>query len=62
VVKSPKFSKKEEYNGTEIRNLMASGRKWKHLVPPAVAKVVEDVGGLERMRALARSDTRPQEW
>jgi nicotinamide-nucleotide adenylyltransferase len=62
VVKSPRFSKKEEYNGTKIRNLMTSGRKWKHLVPPAVAKVVEDVGGLERMRALARSDTRPQEW
>ena len=62
VVKSPKFSKKEEYNGTKIRNLMVSGKKWKHLVPPAAAKVIEEVGGLERMRALARSDTRPQEW
>lgn len=62
AVKSPRFEKKKEYNGTYIRNLIASNKKWKHLVPAAVARVIEDIGGQERMRALSRSDSRPQEW
>jgi nicotinamide-nucleotide adenylyltransferase len=62
AVKSPRFEKKKEYNGTSIRNLIISGKKWKHLVPAAVARVIEDAGGPERMRALSRSDSRPQEW
>lgn len=62
AVKSPRFEKKKEYNGTVIRGLIVSGKKWKHLVPAAVARVIEDAGGVERMRALARSDSKPQEW
>jgi nicotinamide-nucleotide adenylyltransferase len=62
AVKSPRFEKKKEYNGTSIRGLIASNKKWKHLVPAAVARVIEDVRGPERMRALVRSDSRPQEW
>ena len=62
AVKSPKFAKKEEYNGSYIRRLMLSGSKWKQLVPPAVAKVIEQVNGIERMKVLAGSDTNPQRW
>lgn len=62
AVKSPKFSKKEEYNGTNIRRLMLSGNKWRQLVPPAVAKVIDQIGGVERMKMLAGSDTNPQRW
>jgi nicotinamide-nucleotide adenylyltransferase len=62
TIKSPKFAKKEEYNGSNIRRLMLSGSKWKQLVPPAVARVIEQVGGIERMRVLAGSDTNPQRW
>ena len=61
-VKSPKFAKKEEYNGTNIRRLMLAGGQWKRLVPPAVAKVIEQVGGVGRVKILAGSDTNPQRW
>lgn len=62
AVKSPKFAKKEEYNGTNIRRLMLAGGQWKRLVPPAVARVIEQVNGIERMRVLAGSDSNPQRW
>ncbi len=61
-VRKPKFEKKREYNGTNIRRLIASGGSWKVLVPPAVAKAIEDVNGIERIRVLARSDTDPARW
>jgi len=62
AVKSPQFAKKEEYNGSNIRRLMLSGKQWKQMVPPAVARVIDRVGGIERMNVLAGSDTNPQRW
>ncbi len=62
AVRKPDFEKKKEYNGTNIRNLIVSDKKWRHLVPAAVARVIEDTGGVERMKALSHSDSRPQEW
>ena len=62
AIKSPKFSKKEEYNGSNIRRLMLSGNKWRELVPPAAARVIDEIGGVERMKVLAGSDTNPQRW
>jgi nicotinamide-nucleotide adenylyltransferase len=62
AVKNPMFAKKEEYNGTNIRHLMQDGKAWKHLVPPAVAKVIQQVGGIERIKVLAGSDSNPQRW
>lgn len=62
AIKSPRFAKKEEYNGTNIRRLMLSGRQWKQFVPPAVAKVIEQIGGIERMKVLECSDSNPQRW
>jgi nicotinamide-nucleotide adenylyltransferase len=61
-IKSPKFAKKEEYNGTNIRRLMLTGGQWKRLVPPAAANVIEQAKGIERMRVLAGSDSNPQRW
>lgn len=62
AVKSPAFAKKEEYNGTNIRRLMLAGGQWKQLVPPAVARVIEQINGIERMRVLAGSESNPQRW
>jgi nicotinamide-nucleotide adenylyltransferase len=60
--KSPRFAKREEYNGTNIRRLMLASDKWKNLVPPAVAKMIEQVNGVERITMLAGSDSNPQRW
>ena len=62
TVKSPKFAKKEEYNGTAIRRLMLAGKHWEQQVPPAVARVIHQVKGIERLKVLAGSDSNPQRW
>jgi nicotinamide mononucleotide adenylyltransferase len=37
---------------TAVRRLMGLGQPWEHLVPPAVARLVRDLGWLERLRLL----------
>lgn len=64
AVRVPEFAKRQEYNGTNIRSLIVAGKKeeWERLVPPAIAKAIEDVDGIERMKVLARSDSDPARW
>lgn len=62
TVKTPKFAKKDKYNGTSIRRLMLEGKHWKQHVPPAVAGVIEQINGIERVKVLAGSDSNPQRW
>ena len=61
---APRFEMKDEYNGSNIRRRMASGGKWKQLVPPAVAKEIERIGGVERVKTLGAtsSESSPQNW
>jgi nicotinamide-nucleotide adenylyltransferase len=47
---------REQYSGTEIRQRIASGKSWHHLVPKAVAQVIEEMGGDERLKDLAPQD------
>jgi nicotinamide-nucleotide adenylyltransferase len=63
-IRRPKFAKKAQFNATNIRQLIVAGKPWKHLVPKAVAKVMENVDGIERIRVLAAttSDSQPQKW
>lgn len=62
TIRKPEFEKKDEYSGTNIRHLIASGGPWRNLVPSAVAKVIEEVGGVERISILQKSDTNPARW
>jgi nicotinamide-nucleotide adenylyltransferase len=62
VIEDPMFAEINEYNGTNIRRLMQESKPWEHLVPPAVAKVIQQVGGIVRINMLARSDSNPQRW
>lgn len=62
VIEDPMFAEINEYNGTNIRRLMQEGKPWEHLVPPAVAKVIQQIGGIVRINMLARSDSNPQRW
>ena len=49
---SPMFNR-DTYSGTEIRRRMVAGEDWKDLVPPAVAKVIDDIDGVNRIKELA---------
>jgi len=55
-VKSPPLYDRAKYSGTEVRKRMLEGGDWKSLVPPAVAKVIEEIGGVERLRDISKSD------
>lgn len=63
-LRRPNFAKKTQFNGSTIRRLIVAGKPWKHLVPKAVARQIEHVGGIERIRLLAAtsSDSQPQKW
>jgi nicotinamide-nucleotide adenylyltransferase len=44
------------HSGTEIRRRILSGEDWEKLVPDAVAGVIREIGGVERIRQIARND------
>jgi nicotinamide-nucleotide adenylyltransferase len=61
--KKPKFISKKYYNGTYIRKtIMANKDNWKKLVPNGVAKTIEEIGGVARIKMLSHSDSNPQRW
>jgi len=51
-VLKPSFSKRREYNGTNIRKLMLKSQSWKKLLPQSVARIIEQVDGVTRIRFL----------
>lgn len=50
------FFKREIYSATEVRRRMLMGEPWEDLVPKSVAEFIKAIGGVERLRDLARSD------
>ncbi len=51
VVSIP-FFEREKYSATRIRELIAKGEPWEHLVHPEVAKFIKEIKGDERIRYL----------
>ncbi len=46
-----------EYSSTRIRRLMVSGDEgWRSLVPPSVAKFIDEIDGVRRLRDVLGSD------
>ena len=50
----PRFSRRNEYNGTNIRKLMSSSHRWKKFVPDAVAEIIEQIDGVTRIQFLLK--------
>jgi nicotinamide-nucleotide adenylyltransferase len=55
VLTTPLYDRRR-YSGTVIRQRILSGKPWRNLVPPAVAEVIDEIGGADRMRQLAGKD------
>ena len=56
-VRTHKMISREKYSGKYIRRLMLrDDPKWKDLVPPAVAKIIEEIGGVERIKEVTSTD------
>ena len=51
-IKKPRFEKKREYNGTNIRKLIANMQNWKKLVPGIVYTIILEIGGDKRIKML----------
>ncbi len=49
---SPMYNR-HEYSGTEIRRRMLAGEDWEKLVPAAVADVIKEIKGVERLDAVS---------
>ena len=50
---SPPLFHREVFTGEKIRlMIVAEDEKWKELVPPSVAKIIDDVNGVERLKKL----------
>jgi hypothetical protein len=41
-------------SSADIRQYMAMDQPWEHLVPPAVARIMKDLGLVERIKKLMR--------
>ena len=55
-VKPVPFHKRELYSATEIRKRMLDGKNWEELLPNSVVQFIKEIGGLERLRDLAKTD------
>ena len=55
-VKQIPLIKRTEYSATYIRKLMINGKKWDHLVPPAVAEYLKEIEAERRLKILSQKD------
>jgi nicotinamide-nucleotide adenylyltransferase len=52
TVIEPAMYRREEFSATEVRTRIANGQEWKQLVTHQTAKIIEEIGGIERIRQL----------
>ena len=52
------FFERAQFEGTRIRHAIAEGEGWKAMVPPSVARIIQDVDGPARVRELMHPDGR----
>jgi len=55
-VKNIPFFDRKQYMSTVIREKMLQGDSWIELVPKNVADFINEIDGVNRLRALARTD------
>ncbi len=56
AVKPLPFVERQKYEGTKIRDLMLHGEEWRSCVPRAVAEVLDEIKGIERLRQIVKTD------
>lgn len=55
-VMSPEMYERETHSGTEIRRRMLDGGNWRELVPAAVADVIDEIDGVQRLVDISGTD------
>jgi nicotinamide-nucleotide adenylyltransferase len=59
VRQSPMYQR-EEFEGTEVRERMATDGDWAALVPDAVVGVIDEIDGVDRLRQISETDANGQ--
>lgn len=57
----PKFLDRPQYNATRIRKMIISDENWQDLVPKAVTELINKINGLNRIKIISSSETKPTE-
>lgn len=52
-VESPPLVDRDRFQGIVVRRRLVEGEAWRELVPPAVARFLEEIGASERLRLIA---------
>ncbi|MFC7211344.1 nicotinamide-nucleotide adenylyltransferase [Natronoarchaeum sp. GCM10025321] len=55
VRQSPMFNR-EVLEGSEVRERMIKGKNWQPLVPDPVVEVIDEIGGIERIQRVSKTD------
>ncbi len=55
-VRSVPLLNRVEFSGTEVRRRIAQGEDWRSIVPEQVARVIDEIDGVRRVRALHSID------
>ncbi|MDD3455130.1 MAG: nicotinamide-nucleotide adenylyltransferase, partial [Methanobacteriales archaeon] len=55
-VTAPPLYSREKYSGTSVRERMLTDSDWESLVPRAVARVIKEIKGVERLKHLSRRE------
>jgi nicotinamide-nucleotide adenylyltransferase len=55
-VNSIPYQKREIYSASEIRKRMLANKNWESLVPESVAKFINEIDGVQRLRDLNKTD------
>ena len=57
-VKDIPYFDRQQYSSTVVREKMLKDESWKKLVPKSVAQFIKEIDGVNRLRDLARTDTK----
>ena len=55
-VESPPLIDRDKFQGAVVRQRIVQGEGWKELLPPAVARYLQEIGAPERLRRIAERD------
>jgi nicotinamide-nucleotide adenylyltransferase len=55
VIEAPLYRRKE-MAATEIRSRMVAEGNWEELVPTPVSKLIKEINGIERVKAISQKD------
>ena len=58
----PKFLDRQNYNGTQIRKMILNDQDWEKCIPSATLKIIKKINGVNRIKTISKTDTKPQEF